>query len=230
MRLLLLVIAATIANTIAASIAAATTITTVAAFLPPHRRGRYEYYPRLPRRLSQSALQIEAKKQQQQLLLESWFPASDDNAVDVTRTEEQALDWVVHQIQQKLHLVSTRHDNDFEQRRNSSGSSSSSSGGSPVQGVLVAPHQRALVQGRFLDLCQTVQGEAVLEDLLMETTTLDSITRWTTPLDDSVVLGGVIVLQSLCIMASQVGLKGTPEQLQRLVAHLDSPEEDKIEY
>lgn len=70
------------------------------------------------------------------------------------------------------------------------------------------------VKGRFMDLACDHEGEMVLEDLFCDQLVVD------VPLE--VLQGAVMVLQSLAIMGLSVGLMGPPEQLRRMVAHLDS--------
>jgi len=75
------------------------------------------------------------------------------------------------------------------------------------------------VKGRFMDLACDERGERALESLFSAVDVRDLISERSSP-DD--VRGAVMVLQSLCVMGMSVGLKGPPEQLKRLVSHLDS--------
>ena len=86
-----------------------------------------------------------------------------------------------------------------------------------------------LVRGRFMDLTGTRRGEQILEQLLLTTTTLDDdpdTTTTTKRMDDDddddafIIRGAVMVLQSICVLGTQVGVKGPPEQLRRMVEHL----------
>jgi RNB domain len=70
-----------------------------------------------------------------------------------------------------------------------------------------------LVKDRFMDLACTIEGENVLESLLNDPVFADQC--------DQVTRAAVMVLQSLCIMASQVGFKGSPDQLEKALSHLD---------
>ena len=72
-----------------------------------------------------------------------------------------------------------------------------------------------LIQNRFMDLTCDAEGERVLESLF-DDDIVDGVD------DDNILRASVMVLQSLCVFATQVGVKGTPEQLVRMVAHLDS--------
>ena len=72
-----------------------------------------------------------------------------------------------------------------------------------------------LAQGRFIDLACTEQGERVLEQLF-------TMEPATTERDERVVQAAIMALQSICILGTQVGVKGSPQQLQRMIAHLDS--------
>ena len=89
-----------------------------------------------------------------------------------------------------------------------------------------------LVRGRFRDLTCTPAGERSLEELYWpgendstlwdwmwnEANHVASITGFT---PEDMIRASVMIVQSLCLMGTQVGVKGAPEQLQRLKAHLD---------
>lgn len=81
-----------------------------------------------------------------------------------------------------------------------------------------------MAKGKFLDLTCTEQGERVLENLFSDKEAEEQY--WE---DERIVLGAITALQSLCIMGTQVGVKGTPEQLKRMVAHLETPEGDPLD-
>jgi hypothetical protein len=68
-----------------------------------------------------------------------------------------------------------------------------------------------VVKGRFMDLTCDREGEKVLESLFFDAADQD----------ENVLLGATMVLQSLLVMGTQCGVKGPPEKLRRLVAHLD---------
>lgn len=76
-----------------------------------------------------------------------------------------------------------------------------------------------LVRGRFMDLTCTAAGEQVLENIFLEQP--DLVQRAVEESTWDVLRGAVLMFQSLCAMATQVGLRGPPEQLRRMVAHLD---------
>lgn len=67
-----------------------------------------------------------------------------------------------------------------------------------------------LVKGRFLDLTCTIEGEAAAESLF-EHAPSD---------DDDVIRGAIIAIQSLLVMGAQVGVRGSPNQIKKLVSHL----------
>jgi hypothetical protein len=69
-----------------------------------------------------------------------------------------------------------------------------------------------MARGKFVDLTCSLDGERVLEQLFINEVTFQE--------NDKVVRGAVVALQSLLIFGMQLGVKGTPEQLQRSVAHL----------
>ncbi|CAB9502642.1 Ribonuclease II, chloroplastic/mitochondrial [Seminavis robusta] len=70
-------------------------------------------------------------------------------------------------------------------------------------------------KGRFIDLTCTAEGEQILENLFR--TKIAAAER-----DPKVIQAAVMALQSILILGTQVGVKGSPVQLQRMVAHLDS--------
>ena len=74
-----------------------------------------------------------------------------------------------------------------------------------------------MAKGKFIDLTCTKQGEEVLEHLFSDDQAEEQY--WE---DERILLGAITALQSLCIMGTQVGVKGTPEQLKRMVAHLET--------
>jgi exoribonuclease R len=79
-----------------------------------------------------------------------------------------------------------------------------------------------LVKGRFIDLACEKQGEVLLEMLFLSDRAKLIIQNYS----EDEIRGAVIVVQSLCIMATQVGVKGPPEQLKRQVSHLDDRGDD----
>jgi hypothetical protein len=87
------------------------------------------------------------------------------------------------------------------------------------------PRVSKLVTGRFMDLTGSVEGERALESLFSD----PAVDAWIGDGDnDDVIRGAVMVVQSLCVMGTQVGVTGAPEQLQRLVAHLDRRDDPKL--
>ena len=67
-----------------------------------------------------------------------------------------------------------------------------------------------LARGRFLDLMCNIEGEAAAESLF----------EHAPEEDDDVIRGAVIAIQSLLIMGTQVGVKGSPHQIKKSVSHL----------
>jgi hypothetical protein len=72
--------------------------------------------------------------------------------------------------------------------------------------------KNGLVAGRFLDLACTIEGEHILESLFDCEEVLQQ--------DDKIIQGAIMVIQSLLIVGSQLGVKGSPEQLHRSASHL----------
>lgn len=83
-----------------------------------------------------------------------------------------------------------------------------------------------LVKGRFIDLACDKNGEQVLEMLFLSNHA-KSIIQNNYSKDD--IRGAIIVIQSLCIMGTQIGMKGPPEQLKRQVSHLNDDNDSSID-
>lgn len=86
-----------------------------------------------------------------------------------------------------------------------------------------------LVKGRFMDLTCTQAGEEALERLFWEqedpladlwVAAKETAAVWTNIDQDDVIRCAAMVIQSLCVLGTQVGVKGQPEQLRRMVEHL----------
>jgi hypothetical protein len=78
--------------------------------------------------------------------------------------------------------------------------------------------KNGLVVGRFLDLACTLEGEQILESLF----DCEDVSQQ----EDKIIQGAIMVIQSLLIVGSQLGVKGSPEQLHRSASHLmEGPEE-----
>lgn len=75
-----------------------------------------------------------------------------------------------------------------------------------------------LIEGKFVDLCCTRDGERTLEGLF-EQKVVEGV-------EPSVVLGAIACFHSLLIMGLNYGLSGTPEQVYKWTAHLREPEDD----
>lgn len=73
-----------------------------------------------------------------------------------------------------------------------------------------------IAKGRFQDLCCTSEGELLLEGLFGNVSSEDNRT----------VHGAIMSLQSLLILGTNFGVKGTPEQFERSVSHLVDSKED----
>jgi len=155
----------------------------------------------------------------------SWYPKTsalyDDDIFAqndaATKLEERAVQITAHLIRNRL-----QQDNDDTNKENAPPS--------PVLNNNELKEQTlSLVKGRFHDLTCTLKGELELERLFwQDVSTLEYL--WDqatdvasgtgfTPAD--VVLASVMVVQSLCAMGTQVGVKGAPEQLRRMKAHLE---------
>eukprot|EP00979_Chaetoceros_neogracilis_P004688 scaffold814_cov248-Chaetoceros_neogracile.AAC.8 len=85
-----------------------------------------------------------------------------------------------------------------------------------------------LAHNRFRDLTCTIKGEIFLERVFA-TTEIPELEHQNghEHLDSDVIKGAVIALQSLAILGMQIGVKGTPQQKERSVAHLNNMNDDK---
>lgn len=72
-----------------------------------------------------------------------------------------------------------------------------------------------MAKGRFQDLTCTESGDRALESLFHYQEAAEEP-------DDDVILGAIYAVQSLCIMGTQVSVRGTEEHRMKLVAHLQS--------
>jgi len=88
-----------------------------------------------------------------------------------------------------------------------------------LQSVVSPTSFMHLVKGRFMDLTCTKQGEHALEKLFLEPLEMAE-TDNTLDKDDNVIRAAVMAVQSLVILGTQLGVKGSPAQLQRMIAHL----------
>ena len=123
---------------------------------------------------------------------------------DDTEIERKGVKLMATLIQSRLNEVNNDSDsgknNDKQQKTELSGT---------------ALRNAQLAQGRFIDLTCTAEGERILEELFERDEAASEK-------DERVVQAAVMALQSICILGTQVGVKGSPKQLQRMIAHLDS--------
>ena len=126
--------------------------------------------------------------------------AKDERYDDI---EQNSLDLMARIIQDKLNGLKWKDDSVEEP--------------SPALPLVVNSTAYTIAKGRFLDLTCTDEGEKILEQLFQSKEAAEIQ-------NTDIIHGAIIALQSLCIAATQVGIKGTPEQLQRMVSHLRVPE------
>jgi len=145
---------------------------------------------------------------------QSWLPRKinlDDDifAVQTERAllEEKSIEFLASLIQNSLNNAGTTKKDESE----SSSSSSSVVVGKRKKKKFIRAYQ--LAKGRFLDLACTIEGEHALEDLFATDLAIQQE-------DEDVIRGAIIALQSLLIMGTQVGVKGTPQQQKKNIAHL----------
>jgi len=152
------------------------------------------------------------KKSTEHLLNKPWLPSinvsEDDNifAVDEKREslEKKSIQHLVNLIKAKLNY---QNDSLDEEESNEIDNASESN-------YSVA---KDIVKGCFRDLACTIEGEIVLEKMFYEHSEPALNEQ-----NSDTIRGSIVALKSLLIMGMQVGVKGTPEQQQKLTAHLYS--------
>ena len=141
-----------------------------------------------------------------QSLEEHWFPLEllddDDESASRDSVEKKSLELSANLIRNRLNDTSSQRLENFKEA-------------SPSQ---MSYQTAALVRGKFLDLTCSGDGESILENLFQNEATEVA--------DDMIIRGAVMALQSLLVLGTQYGVRGTPEQLQRYVSHLKDTREE----
>jgi hypothetical protein len=139
---------------------------------------------------------------------EAWLPRQllgtdkDEFDFDLEAQDEAIEDIEVRSLQLMARLIRQRF-----QKVNEKGADTR-----PIVSLISPNKAYHLAKGRFLDLTCSEDGELVLEQLFDDEDAAKE--------DDTVIKGAVIALQSLLIFGTQLGVKGSPEQLQWSVSHL----------
>lgn len=183
-----------------------------------------------------------AKRSTEHLLSKQWLPSidkSDDDiyASDVLREqlENESINYVAAIIRQRRDgymYVDQSHNDGNENKNEREGDEISNvdrldchdDASVSDEGTAI----KDLVKGKFRDLTCTVEGEKILEELFIKNppsmmrSSSSTSTSQLSPIcsNMNVLRGGIIAMQSLLIMGMQVGVKGSQEQQQRLVQHL----------
>lgn len=158
-----------------------------------------------------------AKRSTEQILKKQWLPTinkSDDDiyASDLVREqlEQESIKYVASLISQQMGTVNV----------------SDIDGDSQDDDVVDADDCNIdeddiseLIKGKFRDLTCTIEGEKRLEELFIKNPSPSSISLECNNID--IIMGGVVALQSLVILGMQLGVKGTPQEQERLVQHLN---------
>jgi len=140
-----------------------------------------------------------AKKSSENVMARPWLPAyTDDDDIFAVDDEREALER--KSVKFLGSLIRYKLQNPDESIDSESGEKSEAT---------------RLAYDRFRDLTCTIEGELNLERLF-DTSIIPEFEHY----DTDVVKGAVIALQSLTILGMQSGVKGTPEQKERSVAHL----------
>lgn len=181
-----------------------------------------------------TCLQSSGNSQVHTLLEKSWLPPIDSESRLDSETLKNRQEIELESIELAAFLIKQK----LKQRQQQSIENESPSTSSHLV-------QRAmnLVRGKFRDLTCDIQGEVKLESLFLgidgffEPASRAMSQKYFCKQDDEmndsisnhsptiffhrVIRGAVVALQSLCILGSQVGVKGTPEQLQKMTDHLE---------
>ena len=159
------------------------------------------------------AVGIPMAKSSTNRMSQSWFPrklVDDDDifALDTKRDEieRQSITFLAELVQRRLKIEDPPFEGDCPNSV-------------PKQGKISKAY--GLAKGRFLDLTCTAEGEEALESVFNVDHDGDS--------DDDVIRGAIMALQSLLIMGTQVGLKGSPDQFKKFVSHLKSARKKSVD-
>jgi len=162
----------------------------------------------------------------------SWLPPKEELDDDIFATDDErdaleylSIEYLANIIQSKLAKqkaapatsATTAINDSPSQERNKQEQGSDNS--STFQEIC-----ESIVGGNFLDMTCTKQGEEMLEQLFYTAASPSEILgQENVGTHDAffIIKGAVIAMQSLLIMGMQVGVKGTPTQLQQIVSHLE---------
>ena len=148
-----------------------------------------------------------AKRSSEEIMSQSWLPDHRDDD-DIFAVDDQRRELENNSIQHLASLIQRKLDGDDREQ--------------------VIEHEEAettkatnLAHDRFRDLTCTYEGELVLERIFSSESNQDLQV-----LDTDTIRGAIIALQSLAILGMQVGVKGTPDQKERISAHLKSKNDE----
>ena len=163
----------------------------------------------IPNRIITSSLCMAPSQSAKDRLASTWFPRTDDGRFDDDIFAQDGKFIAIEK--ESLRLMATLIKNRLEELKYTPEAPPTT----PVE--LKSNKAYELAKGRFLHLTCTLEGEQILENLFLSPAAAEVQEK-------DVIYGAIISLQSLCIAAMQTGIKGTPDQLQRMVAHLRLPE------
>jgi hypothetical protein len=147
----------------------------------------------------------------------TWYPRAskvvyDDDIYGATEDEENDGNHNVKIEERGVKLLAKL----LQERLEVVKSASSINTTTTVNATIATDNRHAhLVKGRFIDLTCTEEGERILEALFLTPSTTEED-------DPHVIQAAVMAMQSILVLGTQVGVKGSPVQLQQMVAHLDS--------
>ncbi len=158
-----------------------------------------------------------AKKSTEHLLTKQWLPSIDTSDDDIYASDDQREQLEKESIQHLSTIILKR----LQSLKNCNESNGEGKSGSIEEDMKEnntsnLDYIKDLVKGKFRDLTCKVDGEMILEEILINNPPVDIIQSD----KNDVVRGAVIALQSLLIMGMQVGVKGSTEHQQKLVSHL----------
>ena len=133
--------------------------------------------------------------------------SNDEDEDELTDLERRCLRYAGDLIRTRMGWANETDENDENQSSDEEAEQSLA----PEPATKKNERAMQLASGRFLDLTCTIEGERAAESLFEHAPPEE---------DDDVIRGAVIAVQSLLIMGSQVGVKGSPHQIKKSVSHL----------
>ena len=152
-----------------------------------------------------------AKKSTEQLTSQQWLPSVGKSNDDIFASDSEREQLEHDSIELVANIISMRINDNDETNIIDIDEKDQSNPDNNTQQI-----KDDIVRNRFRDLTCKDTGENILEDMFLDHASTTS--KESRELD--VLRGSIIAMQSLLIMGMQVGVKGSLEMQQRMVAHL----------